>query len=235
MLKISPSKGDIFKCFEFIEEITPRITFKGAKVRYSLCKCVLCNEVSEVSLYYLTSKRIVQSCGCQKGYLISLRRSTHGLRNTRIYKIWSDMKYRCYGNKNNHVLYNNISICDEWLKDFKPFYNWAMSNGYNDNLSIDRINNDGNYEPNNCRWATRVVQARNTRRIRATNTSGLRGVSFEEKSKKWVAQVETRKDNIRTNKKIGRFKCKYEAGYYRDKYVKDNNLEITLNYELIKI
>ena len=76
------------------------------------------------------------------------------------------MKARCY-NANNPYYYNyggrGISICDEWLNDFSSFYNWAVNNGYKDTLFIDRINNNGNYEPSNCRWVTPKENSNNKR------------------------------------------------------------------------
>ena len=76
------------------------------------------------------------------------------------------MKERCL-NKKNPAFKNyggrGISVCAEWISDFMNFYTWAINNGYNDNLSIDRINNNGNYEPNNCRWADKKEQGRNKR------------------------------------------------------------------------
>lgn len=90
----------------------------------------------------------------------------HGLSNTRLYRIWLQMKNRCYNSKTERYSDyggRGITVCDEWKNDFKAFYDWAMLNGYRDDLSIDRINNDENYEPSNCRWATNIEQARNSR------------------------------------------------------------------------
>lgn len=84
----------------------------------------------------------------------------HGLSSTKIYSIYHNMKDRCY-NSNHHEFYNyggkGIRVCDEWLGEdgFIVFYNWANNNGYVEGLSIDRIDSDGNYEPNNCQWITR--------------------------------------------------------------------------------
>ena len=87
----------------------------------------------------------------------------HGMWKTRLYNIWKKMKDRCYNpNANNYRYYGGkgVKVCEEW-HSFQPFYEWAMANGYADNLSIDRISGFGNYEPNNCRWATYTEQNRN--------------------------------------------------------------------------
>ena len=124
--------------------------------RYYLCQCE-CGTTKEVRIDKLIRGES-KSCGCIRN---------HKKTNTRIYHIWENMKSRCY-NQNNprykHYAGRGITICDEWKNDFMSFYKWAMANGYSDNLSIDRINNNGNYEPSNCRWTDKVTQANNTTR-----------------------------------------------------------------------
>ena len=101
------------------------------------------------------------SCGCKrKSHLI------HNLCRTRLYHIHEHIKQRCYvENTPNYKNYGGrgIIMCDEWRNDFKVFYDWAMANGYKDDLTIDRIDNDGNYEPSNCRWTDNKTQSRNRR------------------------------------------------------------------------
>ena len=101
------------------------------------------------------------------------------------------MKARCYiPSCSNYEFYGGrgISVCDEWRNDFIAFRDWALANGYTDELSIDRIDPDGNYEPSNCRWVTMTEQFHN-RRIRRTNRSGVSGVAWRKDCKKWRATI----------------------------------------------
>lgn len=97
-----------------------------------------------------------KSCGC-----LALK---HGKTNTRLHRIWCSMRQRCY-DKNCQKYYRygarGITICEEWKKDFATFYEWAINNGYKDNLSINRINNDKGYYLENCHWATNEEQMNN--------------------------------------------------------------------------
>lgn len=104
------------------------------------------------------------SCGCER--VIHPNRKTHGLSHTRLHSIWSDIKTRCFDpNDSNYSNYGGrgITMCDEWRSDFLSFYRWANANGYSDDLSIDRIDNNLGYCPDNCRWADSVVQQNNKR------------------------------------------------------------------------
>ena len=92
--------------------------------------------------------------------------SRHGMKHTRIYETWCGMKKRCYNpNSKSYKDYGErgIVVCDEWKNDFLSFYNWSVQNGYGENLQIDRIDTNGNYEPSNCRWITHAEQQRNRR------------------------------------------------------------------------
>ena len=106
------------------------------------------------------------SCGCYHSKLMKEKLTKHDGSRTRLYKVWTSMKHRCHNSADanfQHYGGRGISVCDEWRNSFKEFQDWALSNGYRQGLTIDRINNDGNYEPSNCRWTTMSEQNRNQR------------------------------------------------------------------------
>ena len=147
---------------------------------YWLCKCDCGNEVitPASSLRNGHSK----SCGCyireRSKELCIERNYKHGLSKSRLHNIWCNMKQRCLNPNNpDYVRWygsRGITVCDEWKNDFKAFYDWSMSHGYQENLTIDRIDVNGNYEPSNCRWATILEQANNKRNNVFVNGVSLR-------------------------------------------------------------
>lgn len=125
----------------------------------------------------------------------------HGLRNTRLYRIWANIKTRCYNLKDPHFERwgkRGISMCDEWKNDFKSFYDWAISNGYSDDLTIDRIDNNGNYEPSNCRWITVAEQNKNKRNVKFITYKGETKTIPE-----WTKELGLGKETIRERLKRG--------------------------------
>ena len=131
------------------------------------CVCDCGKEMIVSSSALLTGHTV--SCGCKK--------IKHGFSHKeRLYNTWGCMRQRC-NNPNNtsyeHYGGRGISICDEW-NDYVNFRNWAYANGYDDTLSIDRINNDGNYEPSNCRWVNNEVQTNNQSRNRIIEYKGCK-------------------------------------------------------------
>lgn len=129
-----------------------------------LCRCDCGNTVIVLSDSLKSGNTSSCGCECRKGLE---KRTTHGKSHDRLYRIWQGMRNRC--NLATNKYYKNyggrgISVCTEWLDSFENFYEWAMSNGYKENLTLDRKDNNGNYEPSNCQWKDRFYQMNHMRR-----------------------------------------------------------------------
>ena len=132
-----------------------------------------CGTVSEVYGKSLR-KGSSSSCGCWRKEWASATNAIHGMCKTRLYRTWSHMMDRCYRPRTrNYQRYGgrNISVCDEW-HSFLGFAEWALNNGYSDNLTIDRVDNNGNYCPQNCRWVDYTTQANNRSNNHLVSISG---------------------------------------------------------------
>ncbi len=140
-----------------------------------ICRCDCGNITQSISGFDLRSGH-TKSCGCLHLEKMKDVKTTHGKSSSRLYHIWQNMRARC--NRPSSQFYScyggrGITVCEEWRNSFETFYEWAMANGYSDDLTIDRINNDGNYEPSNCRWATQERQNRNTRKNVFLSVNGI--------------------------------------------------------------
>lgn len=217
-----------FSSLTVLHEIEPL----NGKKRY-LCQCV-CGNTIEKSYANLKGHKGKQSCGCMSKQWQSEAKITHGERYTKLYKVWQGMKTRSvnsgtFFDRPEHDEYKrkNITICEEWLS-YENFSKWAKNNGYIQDigLSIDRIDNEKGYYPENCRWTTSSVQGQNTKVLSKSNTTGYRGVS-----------ITTRKKNpyrclIYVNNKqisLGNYATALEAAKVYDTYVITNKLEHSLN------
>lgn len=140
-----------------------------------LCICD-CGNKKAVPSWNLVSNQ-TKSCGCTRADVEKVREQskTHGHSYTRLYTIWIGMKQRCY--YENHKYYKHyggrgIEVCDEWKNYFEAFHEWSMTNGYTEKMTIDRIDVNGDYSPQNCRWANYKQQGNNRRNNRLLTCNG---------------------------------------------------------------
>ena len=158
--------GQKFNRLLVIGDAERYISPSGHRMKQWLCRCDCGKEIA-VTTNHLRSGH-TKSCGCYAKE-VSIQnglKKKHGLTKTRIHRIWTQMKTRCFNPKDEHYKDyggRGITICDEWLNNLQAFHDWAIANGYSDELTIDRIDVNGNYEPSNCRWITTKEQNFNKR------------------------------------------------------------------------
>lgn len=139
--------------FAYKKQVLNKGKKNGYKYFYN-CKCI-CGNSCIVERRHLINSH-TRSCGC-----LTMK---HNKTSTRLFRIWAGIKQRCYNvNREKYKNYGakGITMCEDWKNNFNCFYNWATSNGYNDNLTIDRIDVNGNYEPKNCQWVNQQKQQNN--------------------------------------------------------------------------
>lgn len=166
----------------------PYISPSGMRNRRFRCQCC-CGNIKIIRGSSLLQD-ITISCGC-----VSIEKSRelltkHGQSYHPLYPAWKGIRARCY-NKNSDVYPSyggrGIAVCNEWLDDYMNFHNWALSNGWEDGVYLDRRDNDGNYSPGNCRFVDAGLSSRNTRLLPANNTSGYRGIT--QRGGRWESRI----------------------------------------------
>lgn len=195
------------------------------KSRFGLYKCE-CGNIKKIRQISVSTNKTL-SCGCLHKKAMRDFNYRHGFAGHRLYHTWINMMSRCYKHTNKryeHYGAKGITVCEEW-HNIKNFIN-DMDASYKSNLSLDRIDNKKGYYKENCRWTDITTQNQNTSILRKTNKSGFRGVSWHSKAKKWRVIINVNKKQ----KHLGFFDNAKDGALVYDKFVKDNNLEHSVNF-----
>lgn len=162
--------GDRFGKWTVVAKVGTRRLSNGRTRSVSLCRCDCGTE--RVVIDSNLKRGLSTSCGCNRGP--SIRKGETLRHSEKLYGVWLDMRRRCQ-NSNDQAYHNyggrGIKVCEEW-SDYAVFRKWSLENGYQEGLTIDRVNNDGNYSPDNCRWTTRKVQCNNMRKNKFLTVGG---------------------------------------------------------------
>lgn len=175
--------------------LTVKERAENSKQNRARWKCICdCGREVIVEGQHLRSG-VTKSCGCYQRECAAKANIKHGGSQTRLYTIWENIKKRCYNKNTEHYSDyggRGISMCESWKNSFESFKDWALENGYSGNLTIDRIDFNGNYEPSNCRWVTIKEQANNKRNnILLTHNGETKTIA------QWAEEVGLKRRTIR--------------------------------------
>jgi len=197
--------------------------FKFIKRR---CKCG-CGKITNPGRKYINGHNTRDR---NKTMIFGKKYKVRSFRDNKLYYLWQNINQRCYYKiAVNYKYYGGrgIRVCIRWRRSFKAFYNWAINNGYKKGLDLDRIDNNGNYTPSNCRFISRKINCCNMR-LRSDNKTGYIGITLPKNrnnfTKKYRAGI-----GGKYNKCIGYFEISKEAAIARNNYIINNNLPNKLN------
>lgn len=221
MGKVKNEVGNRYGRWEVIEE---RGRSKTGQAVW-LCRCDCGNTATIVGTELRQGR--THSCGCLRREIAKKQMTTHGLSRTPLFYNHRNMISRCYNsNDKDFPRYggrkppaNPISVCKEWKHNFKAYYDWCMENGWKHGLQVDRIDNNGNYCPENCRVTTCYINSHNRRKM-STNTSGYEGVTYVQDMHKYHARL------MRKGKRVnlGYYLTAKDGAIARDRYIIDNDI-----------
>jgi hypothetical protein len=191
-VKIEYERGQILGDYGvvYLKEVETEGRNRKAEFKCGRCGAHFIAQIYDVKRNHSTS------CGCYRKQRALDANTTHGKTSHKLYWVWQSMKARCTSRKASRFMDyggRGIGMCEEWLV-FESFFSWALQNGYTEVMEIDRIDNDGNYSPSNCRFVDRSINTQNTRLLKKNNTSGFRGVS--KYGERFISKVNINKNTI---------------------------------------